>query len=584
MLADVGADIVRGTQGVVGTGRAFCVACLWLAATLCFFSSASAQVIPPTDQPGRERYRFIEPATPRAEPVGPRVSLPGTVAPEGAENVQLKILDIRIEGATVYGPEELKLLYRDMIGHEVALSAVYDLAQRITARYGIDGYVLSRAIVPPQNLTKDGAVIRIQVIEGYVDKVVWPESLGRFRNFFSYYAARIIADRPANVRTIERYLLLAGDLPGLKFSTTLKASETNPNAATLLVEVVYKPIDAVARVDNRGSTTRGPIQHLGSLTANNLFGAHDSLNFTYAGVDPNERELTYWAAGYRSVLTAEGLAAFVNASYGYGHPGTPLLESLQYKTKSLYADAGLSYPLIRSREKNLSLSGLFFTSDSTSDMCLTCMFGFAFDVPTRDFIRGTRLKVDADVADGWRGINQFNVTVSQGINGLGSSPNGNPFASRPTGRVDFTKVEATASRTQSVYGPFSMYFSGYGQYSAASLLSPEQCSFGGRFYGRAFDPSQMLADSCYMGTVELRSDLPVAWQLTQLQFYSFVDGAELFLRDQPFGSPSWSSASSAGAGVRLGWLSYLNADLTVARALGGPRDDTRFFFALTGKY
>ena len=34
------------------------------------------------------------------------------------------------------------------------------------------------------------------------------------------------------VDTIERYVLLAGDLPGLKFTTSLKASPKNPNAAT----------------------------------------------------------------------------------------------------------------------------------------------------------------------------------------------------------------------------------------------------------------------------------------------------------------------------------------------------------------
>jgi hypothetical protein len=35
---------------------------------------------------------------------------------------------------------------------------------------------LSRAIVPPQNLAKGGAVVRIQVIEGYVDLPAraWP--------------------------------------------------------------------------------------------------------------------------------------------------------------------------------------------------------------------------------------------------------------------------------------------------------------------------------------------------------------------------------------------------------------------------
>jgi hemolysin activation/secretion protein len=532
-------------------------------------------VIPPSDQPGRERFRFTEPPTPRAEPAGPRVNLPGTVAPEGAEKIHLIILGIKVDGATVYRPEELKLLYQDMIGNEVALSAVYDLAQRITTKYGIDGYVLSRAIVPPQNLTKGGAVIRIQVIEGYVDKVVWPESLARFRNFFAYYEAKIIADRPTNVRTIERYLLLAGDLPGLKFSTSLKASEKNPNAATLLVEATYKPVDAFAQINNRGTPSRGPLQYLGSVTANNFLGAHDAFNFTYAGVVPAQ-ELNYIAASYRQVLTAEGLAAFVNASYGFGKPGTAQLELLNYKTKTLYGDTGISYPLFRSREKNLTLTGLIFASDSLSDA-----LGAPF---SDDRIRGTRFKVDADMADGWRGINQFNVTVSQGVNGLGSTPNGSQLASPLNGRADFTKVEGSANRTQALFAPLSMYLAGYGQYATTSLLSPEQCSFGGRFFGRAFDPSQLLGDSCYMGNAELRLDLPAFWNVSQVQLYGFTDGAELFNREPGVGFLSWQHAVSAGVGVRLGWLSYMNADLTVAKAIDGPRDDTRFFFAITGKY
>jgi hemolysin activation/secretion protein len=219
---------VRGIGRAAGIGRALVAAVLWLAAS----AAASAQPVPPSipqsEQPGRVRERFTEPQAPLAEPAGRRIALPSTVAPEGAEKIRLMIRAIVIEGATVYRPEDLALLYRDMIGQEVTLTAVYDLAQRITAKYGTDGYVLSRAIVPPQNLAKGRATIRIQVIEGYVDKVVWPAGLERFRDFFSYYAAKIMADRPTNVRTMERYLLLAGELPGLKFSTSLKASEKNP--------------------------------------------------------------------------------------------------------------------------------------------------------------------------------------------------------------------------------------------------------------------------------------------------------------------------------------------------------------------
>jgi hemolysin activation/secretion protein len=551
-------------------------ACLWLATSAPGFAQAPPNtIIPPSEQPGRERERFTEPQAPRAEPAGPRIALPSTVAPKGAEKIRLKIRAVRIEGVTVYRPEDLKLLYQDLIGREVALSAVYDLAQRITAKYGIDGYVLSRAIVPPQNLSKGGAVIRIQVIEGYVDKVVWPAGLERFRDFFSYYTARIIADRPSNVRTMERYLLLAGELPGLKFSTSLKASEKNPNAATLSVEMVYKPVEAVARLDNRGTPARGPLQYLGSLTANDFLGAHDAFTFTYASVVPT-RELTYLAGNYRQVLNAEGLTAFVNASDGFGKPGTAQLELLQFKTRTLYGDTGLSYPFIRSREKNLIFSGLMFASNSASDV-----LGVPFN---NDRIRGTRFRTDFDVADSWRGINQINLVTSQGIDGLGSTTNNNPLASRLPGRVDFTKFETTVSRTQPLFAPLSAYLSGYSQYATTSLLSPEQCSFGGRFFGRAFDPSQLLGDTCLMGNAELRYDVPTFWSLTQIQFYGFTDGAELFNRAPGAGFPSWTHAASAGGGVRLGWLSNIDADLTVAKAIDGPRDDTRFFFAVTGKY
>src|SRR2546423_272101 len=117
--------------------------------------------------------------------------------------------------------------------------------------------------------TRRGAVVRIQVVEGYVDRVVWPEKLTRYRDFFTDYAARIVADRPANIRTLERYLLLANDLPGLKFATTLKPSPNNPNASTLIVEVTEKLVDLIARIDNRGTEARGPWQNLGAATLNN---------------------------------------------------------------------------------------------------------------------------------------------------------------------------------------------------------------------------------------------------------------------------------------------------------------------------
>lgn len=542
----------------------------------CIPLAAAAQVIPPSERPGREPGRFETPPGPQARPGGGPVVLPSTTAPEGAATTIIVIRSVQVKGSTVYRPEELAALYQGLLGRPVPLQAVYDLAQKITAKYGQDGYVISRAIVPPQTLNPKGAVITLQVIEGYVDKVVWPEKLSRYRDFFSAYTAKILADRPANIRTLERYLLLAGDLPGLKFTNTLKASEKQVGASTLIVEVVEKPIDAMVRVDNRGTEARGPYQYYTALNINNVFGVHEQFTVSAAGAF-QFKELQFYSVGYRQVVNSEGLTLFANGSYGPSKPGTAQLEQFDYRTRGTFFDAGFTYPVIRARERNLALSAMVFASDTDAD------FG---DVPnSRDRLRGFRLRAEGDFADSLGGINQANATFSQGIDGLGSTGNDNPLASTNGGRVDFTKVEVYASRLQPLFATFSAYMAVYAQYAFTPLLTPEQCGYGGRFFGRAYDPSQLIGDHCWQAIAELRYDIVTGKShISQAQVYGYVDHGEVFNIMPAPGTPSSERGSSAGGGVRLGWLNYLSTDLSVAKAIEGPRDDWRFFFIATAKY
>jgi len=547
---------------------------------------AAAQPIPSGAQPGRERQQIAPPVQgPRAQPGGPAISLPSTVAPPGAESIMLTVSRIVITGATVYGEQDFAPLYADLVGHEVPLAAVYELARRITAKYGAAGYILSRAVVPPQNFGRHGAVIHIQVVEGYIDNVVWPmEKLARYRNFFDDYTARIIADRPANIRTLERYLLLANDLPGLKFATTLKPSPTHPNASTLIVEVTEKRIDAIARIDNRGTEQRGPWQYLGSATVNNIMAAHEAFTVTYAGTFQIE-ELQYLAANYKQVLNSEGLTAFANVSYGFGKPGGDLLNALNYKTRSAIAEAGLTYPVIRSRETNLYLTALGYLTNDES---------FQLGAPfTLDRIRGVRLKGDADWADRFLGINQANLTFSQGLQIMGATANANPSvllpplptASTNAGQTDYTKIEGTYARTQPLFAGFSVFVAAYGQYAFTPLLVSEQCSYGGRFFGRAYDPSQLLGDSCWMALGETRYDIPnTIKELTKAQLYAFADHGETYNIDPALGTPKRQAGSSVGVGARAEWLGSYSMDLSIAKALEGPRDDLRGFIILGAKY
>ena len=53
-------------------------------AKVCLSFAAVAQVIPPSEKPGREVDRFSQPPAPRAEPGGTAITLPSTVAPRSA--------------------------------------------------------------------------------------------------------------------------------------------------------------------------------------------------------------------------------------------------------------------------------------------------------------------------------------------------------------------------------------------------------------------------------------------------------------------------------------------------------------------
>jgi hemolysin activation/secretion protein len=538
--------------------------------------SAYAQVIPSSELPGRAREQFQQPQAPLSRPGAPVVSLPSTVAPEGAEKLKVRVLGVTITGSTIYSAADLEPLYRDLIGREVPVTAIYDLAQRITAKYGTDGYVLSRAIVPPQELSPGGAVVRIQIIEGYIDRVEWPPTLSKYRDFFSHYAAKITAERPINIKTLERYLLLASDLPGLRFKNSLKASTTNPGAATLVVEVVEKPADLLARVDNRGTKARGPNQYFSSISLNNFGRTHESLTLSTAGAFQTT-ELQYWMLSYKQVLTAEGLTLFVNNSYTRSKPGTEILQLLEYKTRGDLFEGGLSYPFIRSREMNLVTTALFFMSNDRSDILGA--------LNTLDKLRGVRMRVDFDFVDQLRATNQINLVVSQGIQGLGGSERKGLYLSRANGDPAFTKVEATFSRLQPLPWNFSVLAAAYVMWSRTPLLAPELCGYGGRAFGRAFDPSELVGDTCAQLLAELRYDIPHTFEnLTQFQLYGFADRGWLHNLAPVAGTPGSVDGASAGGGLRLGLQPGVTVDLSAAKGVSGLRNDWRFFFITTGRF
>jgi hemolysin activation/secretion protein len=103
-------------------------------------------------------------------------------------------------------------------------------------------------------------------------------------------------------------------------------------------------------------------------------------------------------------------------------------------------------------------------------------------------------------------------------------------------------------------------------------------------FGRAYDPSDLLGDSCLMGFVELRYDLPTGAALApSTQLYTYVDKGYRYIKSAPVGLDATATAASAGAGVRLNWQNHVNVDLSAAKAIEGFRNDWRFFLIASAR-
>lgn len=569
------------------TARRICahtctIGLLWLSTS----PSVFAQALPAGAEPSRIEQRFEERPESEARPAVSR-GLESTMAPAEAANTYVIIDSIRVARSTVYTQDELAPLYSELIGKRVSLAEVFAVAAKVTAKYGQDGYLLSRAIVPLQSLEPNGASITINAIEGYIDRVEWPDGVETYRNFFDEYSAAIMASRPLNARVLERYLLLANDLPGLSFRSSLTASDTNPNASTLVLTMQENAADGYVSVDNHGVEASGPYQAIVGGGLNNRLRIHERIEaaFVVAGPsDDDDIELGYFSGRYEQVVNSEGLRLFVDGNYSNGFPGTQPLLALNFETEGFNASAGLISPFIRRRSESLSGTIAFdYKNSESTNLGLTA---------TRDRLRILRAELAYEMADQVGGTNQLVGTFHYGIDGLGSTANSNPFASRQPGKVDFVRLTGFASRTQTLPNRFSAYFSAFGQVSSDPLLSSQECGYGSRSFGRGFDASIITGDQCAMVSAELRYDAPITGTLSThlryIQPYAFVDYGKIWNIDAPLGTPDTDDGASAGLGIRFG-SNRLSADLAVTHVLSEPSsqrgiDDVRGWFKVTSRF
>lgn len=516
----------------------------------------------------------------------PQLRLPGQ-APPGAEQVRFTLSDIEVGGATIYPPDTIRSFYADRLGQEMRLKEVFDIAAAIETRYRDDGYFLTRVVVPAQQI--EAGHVRLQVIEGYISEIKVSGDVGPVRELIEGYVQKITESRPARLEDVERYLLLANDIPGITAQGVLQPATSADGASQLVVNVERDWFSGYARVDNRESHFTGPWRAIVTPGLNSFTRFGDRVQATgVLAID--EFELGFVGLSAEGRIGSEGLTVGASISYELTEPGRfriPFDGTFDLETDTFRLGVSASYPVIRSRATNLWLSGGFDLADIDVDTD-------AFGPQVRDDMRVIWAGLQVDHRDSWGGANLLKIRLRQGLSFLGNTDGSDSRPSRFDAEDDFTSFRLTAARRQRITDELNIYFGGKAQFSLDPLLADEECSVGGDTYGRGYDPGEIANDHCLAGTVELQYN--PEWRpeflkdyVQAYQLYGFYDVGKVWPENGDF--DDGDALQSAGIGLRTQFTDWLRVDLEVAKPLtrerGGDEDDRRapqFFLGTVAQF
>lgn len=546
-----------------------------LFAVLALGNPALAQPSSPAQVDQRFRQR------PEAPSVGAPLAVP---APPGAgttpapDSLRFTLSGFRFEGNTVIPERDLQAMAASYLGHEISLAQVNELADRITALYRDRGYILSRAVVPPQRV--DRGTLTIRIVEGSIDKVDVQGDAGGATNILKAHGARIAQQHPLTAAVLERELLLVNDLSGLQVRSVLTPSRTITGAADLTLVVTPRPIEGYVTFDNRGSRYLGPYELMAGVYFNDLLGTGGRLGLNGVVTPDEGPDLAYGSVSFDQPLTSDGLRLFSTASYTDTKPGSAL-RALDTRGKALNLSTSLSYPVIRSRDFNLTLSGSFAYRNVRSDnAAVSPLFS--------DHVRTVDAGLFMNLLDDWGGYSSLSVTLTQGLDIFGATTTASAAKSRATASGQFTRAVFEASHTHPLFDGVSLTLASGGQTAfRESLLASEQYALGGYAFNRAFDPSEVTGDAAIAGRAELQWNAVERFlALSNIAPYGFYEGGQVWQSHPLPGEARSESLFSGGAGLRFAVAARLSADLEWAKPLGhdvvaaGNRA-SRFFFSVS---
>lgn len=502
--------------------------------------------------------------------VPPRRFDGGGAVPSGGPTVLVR--SVVITGASVFSQDELMPCTAKIKGRAVTEADLFRASSCITGVYQEAGFILSRAVIPPQDMP--GGKLVIRVIEGFIRGYQFQGGDGEAFGLHKF-ADVITAERPLTLKTFEKQLLLINDVAGVVVEDTALAEVGEMSGAyQLTISISSWDLYASSELENRGSEEIGPVESYNSLFLNSLFGRGETIGLGFTTSADDIEELALGQVSVDVPLDAYGLrlSAYLLASRT---APDDIRKSIDTRYKSFETGAALTFVRERSREQSLWLgAGMWFR---------TTKWETSLAPLVDEQMTGLNVFLRYEKLDQYNGLNLLDISFRQGIDMFNTSREGEGLTSRGDGDGVFSKLTLDYERVQTLDENWSLKVDGFLQLASEGLLSSEEVYFGGRRFGRAFEGGAIGGDSGIAGALELRYTRPLAMDyLESVQLYGFVDVSKILDDANPV--MDGALISSAGIGARFSFIDgyYAGVELALPLEDDSFRDehDQEFFFRI----
>lgn len=464
------------------------------------------------------------------------------------------IKSFEFQGSTVFSNEELATVTAPFTNKPITFAQLLQVETAIAKLYTSKGYINSGAFIPSgQVFSPDGAVVKIQIVEGGVEEIKVKVD-GRLHSDYVRSRLALATTKPLNQNRLLEALQLLQLNPLIKTISADLSAGTRPELSVLSVRVQEADTFNVeifannGRVKSIGSFERGI-----RFNQANLFGIGDGLRVEYTNTDGSNGV----SADYTMPVNPRNGSIQFSARFNNTNVVESPFDRLDITGDSRYFDLTFRQPVMQNPRQELALG--ITASRAESD---TTLLGVGFPLsPGANDEGETRISAlrffQEWIQRGSQDVFSLRSQFSLGLDAFDGTKNDQPPDSR------FLEWQGQGQYVRLLAPDTLLVMRSSVQLSSDPLLSLEQFSLGGLDNVRGYEQNLLLTDNGVFASAEIRVPiLRVAKVNGVLQIVPFVDfGIGWNNEDNQIPTPDSNTLVSTGLGLQWQMGDDFNARL-----------------------